>query len=194
MNNAVFAARVLTALGEGPMDRRAARKRVCQDCGEAHGIEARGRCRRCYDRWRTQAGPSEPGGVCAECGRTMRKLRRGVCNTCGLRVPGLEETGWSVADVADALGVYDTVVERWIARSWLRATFRPVLISDQALHNFLWEHPDAWEWARVDPGHVAWVRSLLHDNDLVACAPPRVRAARKAALGGTRINAAGVAA
>jgi hypothetical protein len=178
MNNAEFAARVWAQLERAPSMPRGHRLIVCRGCGETRVHNARGLCNSCYHRLHERP----PGGVCAECGRTMKKLRRGVCDTCGQHVPGLEDPGWTVEDVADALGVTDATVETWIARSWLRATFHPTVIADQALHAFLWRYPAAWCWAEVDPDHRAWVRGLLHDNDLILAENKATRAARKAAL------------
>ena len=128
----------------------------------------------------------EPGGLCGRCGRIMRKVRCGLCNTCyqaEYRAAHADQgagAGWTVADVALALGERRATVRGWITARQL-VPYLDGTLSDQSLHNFLWVHSAAWAWARVDPDHRAWVRSLLSDPDVRLGASKAARAARLAA-------------
>lgn len=194
-DNAQFAARLWAALGEDTMT-TGHRWVVCVGCGQEAWHEAKGLCRRCYDKApaakAARAAKRTAGGLCSRCGRPMAKIRRGLCNTCyqaDYRAAHAGEVGngWTVADVALALGERRATVRGWIAARHLLA-YTDGTLSDQSLHNFLWAYSAAWDWARVDPGHVAWVRSLLHDPDVRLGASKAARAARLA------VERAGVAA
>jgi hypothetical protein len=129
---------------------------------------------------------TEPGGICGRCGQDRRKIRCGLCNTCyqaEYRAAHADQgagNGWTVADVALALGVSRSTVRRWMAARQL-VPYLDGTLSDQSLHNFLWVSAGAWTWTRVDPDHRAWVRSLLSDPDVRLGASKAARAARLAA-------------
>ena len=174
-NNAAFAARVLAVLEGDGMPITC----TCSQCGRTRPHKAKGLCRTCYEH-------QQFAGICGRCGKDRQRLRAGLCNTCyqaEYRASHAAEGaghGWTVADIALALGEDRATVRAWItARALL--PYADGTVADQSLHNFLWVHSTAWAWARVDPDHRAWVHSLLTDPDVRLGASKAARRARQAA-------------
>jgi hypothetical protein len=62
---------------------------VCRDCGRAEALAARGRCRRCYVRWKRREKPqAAPVKVCRHCGTRRANRGRQLCWTCS-QTPGV---------------------------------------------------------------------------------------------------------